>query len=428
MKIEVNPQAQSMESRAIGSNVHDFYERMPYPAPLTSLDEHRDLYSNPNRRRALFHLMWPTERPRANREILVAGCGTSQAAKYALLEPDAQITAIDISETSLSHTTSLQRKYGLNNLELRQLSILDVQELGKTFDQIVCTGVLHHLADPDLGLQSLRNVLKPEGAMQIMVYASYGRTGIYMMQAYCRLLGITPTHQELQDLSAALDALPEDHPLTDLLHKGKDFQHPDLLADALLHPQDRAYTVPQVYEWLDRCGMSFGRWFEQAPYMPQCGVIAKTRHAIRLNALPEPAQYAAVELFRGTITQHNFVAFRSDRVTENQPIHFTGEQWRKYIPIRLPWTVCIRDKVPLGMVAVLLNRAHKHPDLALPINAAQRHLLNDVDGTRTLCEISQNNGKEEVRTLQYFEQLWRYDQIVFDASCAVAAPKVHIGC
>jgi fructoselysine-6-P-deglycase FrlB-like protein len=102
-KIEVNPQAQSTESRAIGSKeVHDFYERMPYPAPLTSLDEHRDLYSNPNRRRVLFHLMWPTERPRANREILVAGCGTSQAAKYALLEPDARITAIDISGTSLS--------------------------------------------------------------------------------------------------------------------------------------------------------------------------------------------------------------------------------------------------------------------------------------------------------------------------------------
>jgi hypothetical protein len=47
-KIEVNPQAQSTEAQAIGSKeVHDFYERMPYPAPLTSLDEHRDLYSNP---------------------------------------------------------------------------------------------------------------------------------------------------------------------------------------------------------------------------------------------------------------------------------------------------------------------------------------------------------------------------------------------
>jgi hypothetical protein len=43
MKIEVNHKEQSMESRFAGSlDVHDFYERMPYPAPLTSLDEHRD--------------------------------------------------------------------------------------------------------------------------------------------------------------------------------------------------------------------------------------------------------------------------------------------------------------------------------------------------------------------------------------------------
>ena len=137
--------------------------------------------------------MWPTERLRPARQILVAGCGTSQAARCALREPDARVTAIDISETSLQHTRELKDRYRLDNLELRQLSILDVQELGQNFDQIVCTGVLHHFADPDLGLQALRKVLTTRGAMQVMVYASYGRTGIYMIQAYCRLLGITPS-------------------------------------------------------------------------------------------------------------------------------------------------------------------------------------------------------------------------------------------
>jgi 2-polyprenyl-3-methyl-5-hydroxy-6-metoxy-1,4-benzoquinol methylase len=409
----------------VSEEVRDFYERMPYPAPITSLDEYRDLCRNPERRRALFHLVWPTERPRGGREILVAGCGTSQAARYAIREPDARVTAIDISETSLSHTRQLQKKYGLDNLALHQLSILRIHDLEKSFDQIICTGVLHHLPDPDLALQSLRNVLKPEGAMQIMVYGTYGRTGIYMIQAYCRLLGITPSRHEMQDLGGALKGLPEDHPLTLLLHKGRDFQNPGALADALLHPQDRAYTVPQVYEWLDRCGMSFGRWFEQAPYMPQCGVLAKTPHAARLKALPERAQHTAVELFRGTITQHNFVAYRSDRSTESQPIRFKGQQWRNYVPIRLPWTACIRDRAPTGSVAVLLNRAHKHPDLVLPINAAQNRLFNNIDGMRTLGEISQNTGEDEFHTLQFFQQLWSYDQIVFDASGDAAAGGEH---
>ena len=199
--------------------VDDFYERMPYPPPLTSLDEHRDLYRNPERRRALFHLQWPTEPPRGNREILVAGCGTSQAARYALQEPDARVTGIDVSTTSLRYTRDLQRKYGLANLDLHQLPIENVQELGRTFDQIVCTGVLHHLPDPDRGLSALRDVLKPRGALHLMVYAAYGRAGIYMMQQYCRLLGLNPSETDLRDLGATLETLPADHPVAGVLRR-----------------------------------------------------------------------------------------------------------------------------------------------------------------------------------------------------------------
>ena len=421
MKIELGHKGQSMKSRTgFSEEVRDFYERMPYPAPLTSLDEHLELYGNPDRRRALFHLMWPTERPRANQEILIAGCGTSQAARYALREPDARITAIDISETSLGHTRKLQQKYELSNLELQHLSILDVQTLRKTFDQIVCTGVLHHLPDPDLGLQSLRNVLKPGGVMQIMVYASYGRAGIYMLQAYCRLLGINPIDQELQDLSATLNCLPKDHPLTHLLHKGKDFRNPDALADALLHPHDRAFRVPQIHEWLDNCGMSFGRWIEQAPYLAQCGMVAKIPHAARLASLPPPLQHAAVELFRGTMVSHSFTAYRNDRPVASQPITFAGDRWREYVPITLPWTVCVRENVPPGSVAVLINPAHRFPDLIFPINALENRLFGAIDGKRTLAEILDvvavdgNNGRPAAPS--FFERLWQYDQIVFDAS------------
>ncbi len=162
--------------------VRAFYDSHPYPAPVSDLDRQRDLYRNPDRRRALSVLLWLTEKPRGNREILVAGCGTSQAARYAPREPEAHVTAIDISETSLRHTDDLQRKYGLRNLDLHRLAIEQVGKLGQRFDQIVCTGALHHLPEPDIGLRSLRDVLAPSGAMHLMVYATYGRAGVYMMQ------------------------------------------------------------------------------------------------------------------------------------------------------------------------------------------------------------------------------------------------------
>jgi SAM-dependent methyltransferase len=416
-EIEMSEQGQSVPAGS-SDDVRAFYERLPYPRPLASLDEHRDLYKNPDHRRALFHLMWPTEPLRENQEILVAGCGTSQAARYALREPGARITAIDVSETSLRYTRDLQRKYGLENLDLHQLSIENVRQLGRTFDQIVCTGVLHHLPDPDLGLHVLRDVLNPQGAMHLMVYAAYGRAGIYMIQDYCRLLGISSSDKDLRDLGATLQSLPMNHPLSNMMRQAADFRHPDALADALLHPLDRAYTVPELYAWLERCGMSFGRWMEQAPYLAQCGMMAKIPHSARLASLPAPLQHAAVELFRGTMVKHNVIAYRDDRAGKSQPIAFVGDRWREYVPIRLPWAVCVRERVPPGSVAVLINKAHTFTDLILTVNIVEDRLLGAIDGKRTLGEILRFVGKgcDERRAVGFFEQLWQYDQVVFDAS------------
>jgi SAM-dependent methyltransferase len=349
---------------------------------------------------------------------LVAGCGTSQAAIHALREPDARVMAIDISEISLRHTRQLQQKYDLRNLELHRLAIEEIGELGQMFDQIVCTGVLHHLPDPDIGLRALRDVLTPDGAMHVMVYAAYGRAGIYMMQEYCRLLGVGATEAELRDLGAMIGALSADHPIAGVSKRTRDFTYPDALADALLHPQDRAYTVPQLYAWLERCGLSFARWFEQAPYLPQCGAIANMPHAARLASLAPPLQHAAVELLRGTMTKHSFIAYRDDRPGDSQPITFDGDIWRGYVPLRLPWTLCIRDRVPPGSVAVMINRAHIYPDLALPIDAAQERVFAAIDGNRSIDDILRDTagagGEEPAR--RFIEQLWEYDQIVCDAT------------
>ena len=115
-----------------------------------------------------------------------------------------RVVGIDFSATSVRATEELKRKYSLANLEVRQLPIARADELEAPFDQIVCTGVLHHLPDPDAGLGALRDVLKPDGAMNIMVYAPYGRTGIYMLQEFCKRIGIGATAGEIRDLVKAL--------------------------------------------------------------------------------------------------------------------------------------------------------------------------------------------------------------------------------
>lgn len=400
--------------------VRAFYERLPYPAPVTDLDGYAERWADGVRRRAAFHLLWPTEPYREDLEVLVAGCGTSQAAKHAMREPAARVTGVDVSELSLQHTARLKKKYRLDNLELHQLPLENIETLGRRVYKIVCTGVLHHLPDPDVGLRALSAVLEPGGAMHLMVYATYGRTGVYMLQEYCRLIGVRALDEEREDLGTTLGALPPKHPLAFLLEHAKDFRRPPALADALLNPQDRAYTVPQLYDWLERCEASFGCWVLQAPYLASCGAVARTPHAARLASLPAREQHAALELFRGTMVKHEFVAYRDDRYKDAQPIGFDGAHWLGYRPLTRPGTIAVRERLPAGATAVLINPAHTHTDIFLPIDLAEERLFREIDGTRSVEEIlrvatGRSDGDRESAG-RFFERLWRYDQIVFDAS------------
>ena len=404
------------------TEVRDFYERYPYPRPVDSLDKYRSRWQDRQRRRADYHLHWPGSLYREDYSILIAGCGTSQAAKHALRWPEARVTGIDFSATSVRCTEELKRKYKIENLELRQLPVERVADLGTGFDQIVCTGVLHHLPDPDAGLRALRDVLKPDGAMHLMVYAPYGRAGIYMLQDFCKRLGIRATDEGIRDLVAALSALPPGHPLENLLREAPDFRQEAALADALLHPQDRAYSVPQLFDFIGRGGLTFGRWVKQAPYSYCCGVMAKIPQASRIAELPPEAQYATVELFRGTMIRHSVVVYRDDSPVAGRGIGFSGDRWPDYVPIKMPDTICVQERLPQGAAAVLINQTHTYRDLYLAISATEKLLFDGIDGDRSIGEIAekalsslQRQSQPDIARL-FFERLWWHDQVMFDAS------------
>jgi SAM-dependent methyltransferase len=409
-------------STAVAEEVRDFYDRYPYPRPAESLDKYRGLWQDRNRRRADYHLYWPARSFREDQSILVAGCGTSQAARHALRWPEAQVIGIDFSATSVRCTEDLKRKYNLNNLRVYPLPIERVDELEMSFDQIICTGVLHHLADPDTGLSALRGVLAPDGAMQLMVYAPYGRIGIYMLQEFCRRIGIHATDEGIRDLMAALKVLPPGHPLENLLREAPDFRHEAELADALLHPHDRAYSVPQLFDLIQRRGLRFGRWVKQAPYSSHCGVVAKIPQASRMAQLPPAEGYAAVELFRGTLVRHSAILYRNDSPGDPQPISFTGEAWLDYVPIRMADTICVQERLPPGAAAVLINQTHTCKDLFMPINATEKRWYDAIDGISRIGDIVEKVLQSSQKSTRldmarpFFERLWWYDLVVFDAS------------
>ncbi len=404
-----------IKNKAISEQVRKFYDNRPYPPPVDDLDNYRRRWEDENRRRADFHLHWPYQPYREDLSILVAGCGTSQAGKYALRNPAAQVVGIDLSSVSIQHTAELKHTYQLNNLEVHQLPLEQASKLGRCFDKIVCTGVLHHLPNPDAGLRALQEVLEPGGALHLMVYAAYGRYGVYMLQEYARLLGVGDTDVEITDFANTLMALPLDHPLAQLLGESPDFRTKAGLADALLNPQDRAYTVPQLFELIENSGLKFGRWVRQAPYLPQCSAFNETPHAAQLSKLPQAKQFAAMELLRGTMLRHSLIVYRDD-APSNTILIFDGDDWPDYVPIRLPETVCVEEKLPPGAAGVLINQNHTDKDIYLSINAAEKRIFAAMDGILSIAEICKKFSVDQKSAHSFFERLWCYDQVVFDTN------------
>jgi ubiquinone/menaquinone biosynthesis C-methylase UbiE len=102
-------------------------------------------------------------------EVLEAGCGTgSQTVAIARLNPDARITACDISEESLARARLRASEAGVTNVVFRQADIEALPFEEETFDHVFVCFVLEHLADAPGALRHLRRVLRRGGSMTVI--------------------------------------------------------------------------------------------------------------------------------------------------------------------------------------------------------------------------------------------------------------------
>ena len=219
-----------------------------------------------------------------------------------------------------------------------------------------------------------------------------------MLQDYCRRLGIGATAREIRDLAASLKALPPDHPIAPLLRNSPDFADKAGLADALLHPRDRSYSVPQLLG-LPRPRRPGVRALGAPGALPalvrRAGVLASPIQAGRTDGRSAIRRHRIVPRDHGP-PQRRGLTGRTGRHRVHRSI-LMARPGSSYAPIRLPDTLTVRDRLPPGAAAVLINRNHTYTDLYLPIDVRQERLLAAIDGERTIAEICREPGDRSSR-------------------------------
>ncbi len=399
------------------------YEAYAYPQPFTDLaaqvaDGYFE-YGNPANYAAL---LWPEGRPAAKQRplsILAAGCGTVQAAYLAYTNRGAAVWGVDLSEASLAHERYLQERHGLANLRLFRGDLRQVQEIGTTFDCIVCSGVLHHLADPDEGLRALAGVLAPDGAMTLMLYGATARTGVYMLQDALRRLQVPQTTDGVAFARRLVEQLPERHFARWYLAGAAELRHDAAFVDTFLHPQDRAYTVPQVLDFLERNGLAFGGWVDNAHYYPDAA-LARYSPEVRsaVAALPAREQWAVVEMLTQNLGMHMLAARRADHCRPGAAPDLASPGWQGLVPHRVP-----------GLKRAPSPPAHAptytRGSQGFELGPGQAALLDSIDGSRRIGELLALPALAHVPadtreglTREFLAQMWRLGHLHFARGAA----------
>ena len=194
---------------------------------------------------------------------LVAGAGTDGGVPYLaeqLHQTNHETVYLDFSIQSMKIAQFKATMRGSMNI----IWVVDCLEsipklgLGK-FDFIGCTGVLHHLKSPLKGLKIINEAQIGHGGANLMVYGTYGRTGVYQVQKLLQTIGMRDTGllRELEIAKSILKILPEDHSFNHLpFNEDMKMGHAGIY-DLLLHKRDTSFDVAGLHKWLHEGGYDF---------------------------------------------------------------------------------------------------------------------------------------------------------------------------
>ncbi len=397
-------------------SVTEQYEVYPYPERDPADEARRLITGSPSHPLEMDHFLWGGARDWTQPlKILVAGGGTGDGlVQLAQILTSAgrpyEITYVDLSGAARRIAEARIAARGLSGITFHTGSLLEAPDLGR-FDYIDSCGVLHHLPDPDAGFAALRAALAPGGAAGIMVYAPYGRSGVYPLQAaFGALFAGLPPEARLTRARQIVERLPEGHPFrrnqTLVDHRQSDAGFYDLL----LHSQDRAYSVPELLATFARTGWQLASFATPGLYDPM--TVTGAAHDLEAEAA-----MAVAEQLRGTIKVHNAYLVAADAP---RPAPASGRNRALRPHLRGVEPRALAQAVAAGKTPTIRTGGEA---VRLRLDRKAAPLIAAIDGRRSLAEIASGARLDPLR----FWQLWQPLEAAFAPWGLLLYSDLHAG-
>ncbi|WP_375333897.1 class I SAM-dependent methyltransferase [Candidatus Tisiphia endosymbiont of Xenochironomus xenolabis] len=392
----------SVETTNDLATVQEHYQDYPYPYRDPEEETKRLLAVSGEFLGELNHYLYRGKKDfNSGFRVLIAGGGTGDSTIYMaeqLKNKNAEVVYLDFSKPSMEIAQKRAEKRGLTNIKWVYDSILNIPKLnlGK-FDYINCTGVLHHLKSPPDGLKILKDSLTDHGAMGVMVYAKYGRTGLYQVQDIMKMVnqGVSNRVEEIMNAKAVMAGFPA----TNWYIRGQELLRDHVvfgdigLYDLFLHKQDRAYSIPELYEFIHNAGLNFVEFSDVSEklalrienYISDFSLLQKIK---RMDII---TQQAICELIVGNIIKHSFFASNAkDTIAtldnlDNVPYFYGIAGIAKQIYDHMEASTLIAGNV----INFTLNTSWlKNINIAIPVSNYTKYVFKQmIDGGKSLQEI-----------------------------------------
>ena len=237
------------------SDLTDQYNNYIYPKPTENLSEewikkNRFQICDPN---YCWHRLWP-EKPYSSKrlDVLIAGCGSDQAAILAKCNPNHNFVGIDLSENSLKHEKKLIQENKIDNLKLYRDDFRSAKFKNK-FDYIISSGVIHHLDDPGTGLKYFYENLKDEGVIYIMVYGDKKSYATNQVKQLFKKLSLKQNKESINFVMNTINKLNNLHPAKIFAETEikQDLSHPSGVVDFFLHKKENFFSIKELIKLLN---------------------------------------------------------------------------------------------------------------------------------------------------------------------------------
>jgi SAM-dependent methyltransferase len=175
--------------------------------------------------------------------VLEVGCGTGQLGCF-LSIPGRRVLSVDLCLHSLRLAQAFKQANGLGGVSFAQMNLFRLPLQPERFDVVICSGVLHHTADPRGGFLGLLPLVRPGGHIVVGLYNRFGRLKTRVRQRLGRWLG--------DGALAALDPYLRERHLQARKRRA-------WISDQYRNPHESLHTLDQVLGWFDAAGVEFVR-------------------------------------------------------------------------------------------------------------------------------------------------------------------------